>query len=39
VLAVVVSADGTPETLTEAGSPVATFACPESPRSRSLKGW
>ena len=30
VLAVVVSADGTPETLTEAGSPVATFAYPES---------
>jgi uncharacterized protein with von Willebrand factor type A (vWA) domain len=39
VLAVVVSTDGTPETLTEAGSPVATFAYPESPRSRSLKGW
>ena len=30
VLAVVVSADGTPETLREAGSPVATFAYPES---------
>ena len=30
MLAVVVSADGTPETLTEAGSPVATFAYPES---------
>jgi acetate---CoA ligase (ADP-forming) len=30
VLAVVVSADGTPESLREAGSPVATFAYPES---------
>ncbi len=30
VLAVVVSADGTPETLRESGSPVATFAYPES---------
>jgi len=30
VLAVVVSADGTPVTLTEPGSPVATFAYPES---------
>jgi acetyl coenzyme A synthetase (ADP forming)-like protein len=30
VLAVVVSADGTPESLLEAGSPVATFAYPES---------
>jgi acetyl coenzyme A synthetase (ADP forming)-like protein len=30
VLAVVVSADGTPESLSEAGSPVATFAYPES---------
>jgi acetyl coenzyme A synthetase (ADP forming)-like protein len=30
VLAVVVSADGTPVSLTEAGSPVATFAYPES---------
>jgi acetate---CoA ligase (ADP-forming) len=30
VLAVVVSADGTPKSLREAGSPVATFAYPES---------
>ena len=30
VLAVVVSADGTPESLRETGSPVATFAYPES---------
>jgi acetyl coenzyme A synthetase (ADP forming)-like protein len=30
VLAVIVSADGTPESLREAGSPVATFAYPES---------
>ena len=30
VLAVVVSADGTPESLREAGAPVATFAYPES---------
>ena len=30
VLGVVVSADGTPETLRETGSPVATFAYPES---------
>ena len=30
VLAVVVSADGTPESLREVGSPVATFAYPES---------
>ena len=30
VLAVVVSSDGTPATLTETGSPVATFAYPES---------
>jgi acetyl coenzyme A synthetase (ADP forming)-like protein len=30
VLAVVVSADGTPESLREAGSPVATFSYPES---------
>jgi acetyl coenzyme A synthetase (ADP forming)-like protein len=30
VLAVVVSADGTPESLREAGSPIATFAYPES---------
>jgi acetyl coenzyme A synthetase (ADP forming)-like protein len=30
VLAVVVSADGTPESLLQAGSPVATFAYPES---------
>jgi acetyl coenzyme A synthetase (ADP forming)-like protein len=30
VLAVVVSADGTPQCLREAGSPVATFAYPES---------
>jgi acetyl coenzyme A synthetase (ADP forming)-like protein len=30
VLAVVVSADGTPETLREAGSPLAAFAYPES---------
>jgi acetate---CoA ligase (ADP-forming) len=35
VLAVVVSADGTPAALREAGSPVATFAYPES-AARSL---